>query len=197
MRSSNVLSQIGRSFASMIGLLSAACSTSLPANKAEQPARLVCAMTPEVAASQQQGDVIAVFRRTVESGPLFSVLADHASVSSCRIAVDSGLVSVEYKFRDGGWLRAKRESGIEYSEQELRFGTPPAENPIAVLTAAERAAFSTTGCGIDWKTVETRPADDDRNIVEKIYRGDTCNCQARIRSDTAGRVIGLLFRSAC
>ena len=33
--------------------------------------------------------------------------------------------------------------------------------------------------------------------TETIYRGDTCNCQARVRKDKAGRTVGLVFRSAC
>jgi hypothetical protein len=67
---------------------------------------------------------------------------------------------------------------------------------INELTDAEQAAFGADGCGIDWRQPETRPPDAER-VTETIYRGDVCNCQARVRSDTAGHVAGLIVRSAC
>jgi hypothetical protein len=181
----------------VMGVWSAACSTPLPRQTSGPPAKQVCVPTAESTVSQESRNTIADFQRTVESTPLFTISARHAGVSSCRIGYESGMASVEYQFRDGGWLRSKRDSRIEYSDQEVRFAVPLAESPIAILTDAERAAFGDSGCGMDWKETETTPAEDDRTAVEVIYRGDTCNCQARIRSDAGGRVTGLVFRSAC
>src|SRR6185295_16821765 len=121
---------------------------------------------------------VAAVQRAVETGPLFTVPASRAGVASCRVGYESGMTSLEYRFRDSGWLRVKRDPRIEYSDQEARFAVPLTENPIAVLTRAERVAFGDKGCGIDWKEVETHPAEDDRGSVEATYRGDTCNCQA-------------------
>ena len=94
-------------------------------------------------------------------------------------------------------MRVTRNAQIEYSDQEVRFASPPSESPVAVLTRTEQAAFDGKGCGIDWRSGDTSAASDDPSARETVYRGDTCNCQARVRSDAKGRVVGLLFRSAC
>jgi hypothetical protein len=154
-------------------------------------------VTAESTLSPEIRDTLAAFQRAVERGPLFVVSANRAGVASCRIGVESGTASLEYQFRDGGWLRTKRDPRIEYTDQEARFAVPPAESPITILTRAERVTFGDQGCGIDWKRGETHPAEDDRGAVEAVYRGDTCNCQARVRRDASGRVVGLALRSAC
>ena len=33
--------------------------------------------------------------------------------------------------------------------------------------------------------------------TETVFRGEVCNCQARIRRGGDGRVVGLLFKSTC
>jgi hypothetical protein len=180
------------------GLWLASCSTQ-PRAKQTTTQRAVpdCVVTAaEGTLSPQIQDAVAAFQHAVETGPLFTVPASRADVASCRIGYQSGMTSLEYQFRDGGWLRAKRDPRIEYSDQEVRFPVPP-ENPLAILTRAERATFGENGCGIDWNVNETHAAEDGHGAVEAIYRGDTCNCQARVRSDATGRVVGLTLRSAC
>jgi hypothetical protein len=145
----------------------------------------------------QEVDAIAALRRTVEAGPLYTIPATSEGVRSCRAAYEAGVIALEYSFRDGGWLRVKRDPRIEYTDQEARFELSRGENPTAVLTRAEVVAFGDKGCGIDWAESEKQPADDDSRAVETIFRGDVCNCQARFRSNAAGRVIGLSLRSAC
>jgi hypothetical protein len=109
----------------------------------------------------------------------------------------AGVITLDYSFRDGGWLHVKRDPRIEYNDQEARFELPPGANPIAILTRAEMVAFGDKGCGIDWSESEKAPAADDASAIETIFRGDVCNCQARFRSNAAGRVVGLSLRSAC
>ena len=106
-------------------------------------------------------------------------------------------LTVEYTFSDGGWLRVTQQPRIEYFDQEVRLTSPLTEDPVAVLKRAEQAAFDQQGCGIEWQHAEKQSAEDDKSATETIYRGDLCNCQARVRTDAAGRVVGLLLRSAC
>ena len=136
-------------------------------------------------------------RRSVEMGPLYTIPAAAAGVASCRARYDSAVVELEYRFKTGGWLHVKHDARIEYTEQEARFALSPAENPVVILAGAERAAFGPNGCGIDWRQAETQPAGDDPSATETVFHGDMCNCQARIRRDAAGRIVGLLLRSAC
>src|SRR2546427_1340144 len=178
-------------------LLLAACSTlPLARQSAATPVVPEC-VAAENAISPQHADTIASLRHTVEMGPLYTIPATRSGVAACRIGYEEGVITLEYRFRDDGWLHVKRDSRIEYNDQEARFALPPTEDAVAVLTRAERAAFGDKGCGIDFKEKENQPADDDPTATETIFRGDACNCQARFRTNTAGRVTGLLLRSAC
>ena len=143
-----------------------------------------------------QADVAEV-RRAVESGPLFQAVSDSSAATSCAATRDGKTVTLDYQFRDGSSLRATRDPVIEYTELTARLTSPPAQEPVEIMQRVERAAFSPDGCGIDWKTSqEQRPTDDPR-ATDRVYRGDTCNCQAVVRTDATARVAGLTFRSAC
>ena len=86
---------------------------------------------------------------------------------------------------------------LSESDVEVRFAIPPPEPVADVLVRAEQAAFGAAGCGINWKHPETRAAEGNPGTTESVFRGDTCNCQARVRRDAAGRVTGLALRSNC
>jgi len=147
--------------------------------------------------SSQDNDAVATLRRTVERGPLYAVSAARIGVKACRVNQESAELTLEYTFRDGGSLRVTHQPRIEYTDQEVRFATAFADDPVNVLTLVERAAFGEQGCGIAWRDARTQPAEGDPSSRETIYRGDVCNCQARVRTTPAGRVTGLLFRTAC
>jgi hypothetical protein len=134
---------------------------------------------------------------TVEKGPLFTVPAAAEGVASCRVRYDAAVIDLDYRFKDGDWLHVKRDARIEYTDQEARFALSPKENAEAIRAGAERAAFGPNGCGIDWRQAETQPSVDDPSTTESVFRGDVCNCQARIRRNAAGRVVGLMLRSTC
>jgi hypothetical protein len=125
------------------------------------------------------------------------VSAERSAIASCRISVEDGVVTLDYRFEGGGALRATRDASIEYSDQQVRFPAPPAEGIDALLRRAERSAFGDGGCGIDWDRRTTEPASDDASASETVYRGEVCNCQARIRTDAGGRAVGATFRSTC
>jgi hypothetical protein len=180
-----------------VSVLFAASCTASPAARQTQAAA-VPACTPSAANPPSADSQAAVdaFRRAVEANPVF-VTGATAGVDSCQMAVDAGVISLDYRFRGNGWLRAKHDPRIEYMDIETRFGIPLAQDPLPILTRAERAAFGDSGCGIDWKAGESHPVADDPGASEIIYRGDSCNCQARVRRDPAGRIVALILRSAC
>ena len=180
-----------------VSLLHTACSAPPAASQTASTTGGVECVAAQGGASPQNPETTESLRRAVEMGPLYTILASQSGVASCRVSNDSSEVTLEYSFRDGGSLQARRDPRIEYNNQEARFAMPPAEDPVAVLTRAEHLAFVPDGCGIDWRTPETQPSGDDPSTTETIYRGDVCNCQARVRRDMAGRVMRLLLRSAC
>jgi hypothetical protein len=101
--------------------------------------------------SPRDAEAVASLRRTVESGPLYTLAAANGGIAACRAANESGTITLDYNLKDGGWLRVKRQPSIEYTDQEVRFASPLAENPVAVLTRAEEAAFGADRCCIDWR----------------------------------------------
>ena len=178
-------------------VLAASCSTApVPNRDAVTSAALEC-VPADAQGAPADAKLLASLRHTVETGPVYALMVRKAGLTSCRIGNESGRLELDYRFLDGGSLRVRHDPSIEYDDLEARFASPLAEAAIALLTRVEQASFGATGCGIDWRQAETRPAGDDPKATESIYRGDTCNCQARVRSDAAGRVTGLVFRSAC
>jgi len=136
-------------------------------------------------------------QRNIKTSPLYTIPAANG-LASCRIRYqDDAVVVLEYQFKEGGWLHVKRDQRIEYTEQNASFTLPSNQKPEAVLAGAERSAFGDTGCGIAWREPETRPAENSNNLTETVFRGDVCNCQAVIRRQADGRVVGLMLKSAC
>ena len=181
----------------VIGVISllTACSTAPTGGRAAQSTPTEC--VTDAGLSPQDAEAGATLQSTVKTGPLYAAVAGKADLASCRIGSDSGAATLEYKFSDGGWMRVTRDARIEYSSQEVRFGSAYADSPLEVLTRAEQTAFGTDGCGVDWRQSDRAPVADDATAIETIYRGSVCNCQARVRSDSAGRTLGLMFRSTC
>jgi hypothetical protein len=183
-----------------LGAVSILCTTCAPMPAAIQsaaPAQTVDCTTSGTATSSEDNDAATKLRDAVERSPFYAVSAARIGVKTCHATQSSDEQKLEYTFRDGGWLHVTRQRRIEYSDQEVRFATPLADDPMTVLADAERAAFGNEGCGMTWRDARTRPAEDDANAKETIYFGDVCNCQARVRTNAAGRVTGLLLRSAC
>jgi hypothetical protein len=149
------------------------------------------------AASAPQLADAAALRAATERGPLFATLQASSSVQACRVRFEPGTVEIDWRMHDGGWLRVARDSRIELYEQEARLAVPLSEEPTAWLRRAAVAAFGDGACGIDWRTSETEAVTGDPPATEQVFRGDVCNCQARLRRDAAQRVVGALLRRAC
>ena len=178
-------------------VLAVSCSTAPVASRGSATSTAPECVSSDAQTPAADANLLASLRRTVETGPIYALMTRKAGLASCRIGNESGRLELDYRFRDGGSLRVRHDPRIEYNDQEARFATPLAEDAVALLTRVEQASFGATGCSIDWRRAETQPASDDARATESIYRGDTCNCQARVRRDPAGRVTGLVFRSAC
>jgi hypothetical protein len=190
-------------------MLAAACSSppatsNQPTSSPPTPSQPAIAFKASIncvetgaATSAAGAEAMTKLRRTVEAGPLYAAATATRELASCRMSQEPDSLTLEYTFRDGGWLRVTQQPRIEYMDQEVRLTSPLAEDAVAVLKRAEQAAFDQQGCGIAWQDAEKQAAEDDKSAMETVYRGDVCNCQARVRTDAAGRVVGLLLRSAC
>lgn len=132
----------------------------------------------------------------VDASPFAATLAAIAPRQSCRITEHEGRTVVDDEFGGGHTLHVERQATSEFTLLEARFAQPQPLDARELLQRAERAAFGAEGCDVDWETPESDMTNADGQR-ETVYRGETCNCQARGRSTSAGGVVGLVFRSAC
>ncbi|MDZ7591854.1 MAG: hypothetical protein U5L05_14500 [Rubrivivax sp.] len=183
-----------RGGAGLWAVLLAAC-TAVPAPGAGR-------LLPDCAVAGLQGEAsrrteFEALRRSIEAGTLQRVAA-LPGPATCVGQVDAeGSIRIDYRYADGSVLQVLRQSRIESTEFNLRFAQPRTGPVQDILVELERAAFGAAGCGIDWQRATTEPAGDASRSVDTVYRGEVCNCQARVRRDDQGRVVLLALRSAC
>jgi hypothetical protein len=177
-----------------VGILAAVCTGALAA---ENPVPATCTAVP-AAPSPEAAAVGKALRDSIEAGPFYTIPAAARGVADCRVRyLPGGFVKLEYRFKGDGALRVKHDAMIEYTEQSADMTLGPGDDPQAILVRAEQAAFGPDGCGIDWSQPKEQPARDNPSVKETVFRGDVCNCQARIRRDAKGQAVGLVLRSAC
>lgn len=112
---------------------------------------------------------------------------------TCTVDVQEERTTLTYAFRLGALLTATTDPKIEFSEQTVKQIHLDTASAIALLRRAEKNAYQPGGCGISWKNAEEESDGDRREVV---YRGDNCNCQARLIYQ-GKYVSALVLRSAC
>jgi len=202
MRSSEPAAAVRLALAALVAALLnlAACTGAPPA--ADQPARpdqtaasasVPCEPAPSTLAPDPK--VLTELRTATEKSPLFLAAGARGPAMACAITGQGSAWTLAYRFKDGATFIATVDSQIEYSNQQATFTTPP-EQPMTILQRAEREAFGSDGCGIDWNK-STSETSADGLTISAIFRGPVCSCQARVTRAADGRVIGLLLRSSC
>jgi len=178
-------------------VLLAACSVQSVPNVKAPAAPHLCVVI-EGNASSKDNDLIAELERTIKTSPFYTIPASTEELTSCDVRLSPERdIELEYHFRNGSWLKVKRNERIEYMELNVRLNQKLTDQPETILARAERAAFGASGCGIDWLQSETHPSADDRNETETLFYGDICNCQARIRHSGSSHAVELMLKSAC
>lgn len=193
MRSSERRTPAGLLRSAMLGLACCliACDSPVerPAKLASVPAAVVCP-SPAGSLSAARAAELAALRATTERGPLFAAMAA-GRVPACTVGDDGSQWQLDYRFGDDARLSVTRNASIEYTDITAQMPWPANDDPRELLQHAERASFSPAGCGIDWH----KPAES--SATAQVWRGDVCQCQARVQRDIAGRVVSLGLRSAC
>jgi hypothetical protein len=199
-RSGAVRSALAALFSTSMFLAAACSGPPAPAEQQTGTERPASAASPacDPAPSSPAPDpaVLKELRAAAEKSPLFLAAASGRPFTSCQAASQGSALTLEYRFENGATFVAASDSQIEYSNQEATFPAPPGEDAAAILQRAEREAFGPDGCGIDWKASTTETSTNARSTAQ-VFRGTACSCQARIRRDAGGRVIGLQLRSSC
>lgn len=144
--------------------------------------------------SQQQ---IQQLQQTVQNGPFYQELVRRfGKAESCKATLDGTMVKLKFAFHHEARLEAKVDSAIEYSEQSVEMHGLNHDTALELLKKGAGDAFGEQGCGIDWGKSTDEPAGKDPEMHAKVYRGTSCNCQARVvfRGKT---VMTLLLSSSC
>jgi hypothetical protein len=170
-----------------------ACTPMLPATAAgEAPA---CESLGDATTANRV--LAGELQRSVTSGALFAAAATGTGIQACSVWHAGNSVELLYRFRSGGQFTAKRDATIESTELRAKLTLPSTEDPLRVLTRAERQAFGEQGCGIDWAHPDTEAAKSEPGATDSVWHGQTCNCRARARRDALGTLIELALTSAC
>lgn len=175
--------------------LASSCSRpSEPVRETPPPGIVECVPAPSSTAPDSK--TLTELRTSAESSPLFHAARAGGAVVSCEATSQSSLLTLSFRFSGENSFTIGRDPQIEYTSQEVAFAQPLTDDASTILKRGEREAFGADGCGIDWSAARTEPSADGVSS-DRVFRGDVCQCQARIRTDKGGRVIGLLLRSTC
>ena len=149
---------------------------------------VTCAGDLSGASEELRRDFDGVKQR-IEADPLFqAVVRAHGPARKCTRRGEEGALRLSYQFAKGGAFEASIDPQAE-SERHTATLKLSAREAREVLRQAEHAQFGAQGCGIQWDKPEEEPP-------ETVFRGDTCNCQARLATLPSGSV-RLVLSSAC
>jgi hypothetical protein len=143
--------------------------------------------------------VVREFQRRLEAGPFYIELQRRlGKPKSCslKLKLDGDTIALSYVFRHHARLSARTNPTIEYSQQRAELRGLSREDSIALLKKAEAASYGQDGCGINWTHSEDEATDDPPKSHATVFRGDSCNCQARIVY-LGTSVVGLVLSSSC
>jgi hypothetical protein len=146
------------------------------------------------AASQKQ---VRDLQQRVEAGPFYrEMLHEFRRPQSCSVAEESGAIRLSYTFTKEARLDAQVNAAIESSLERATFPGLNREKALELLKKGESDSYGKDGCGIDWKRPEDETVGDPSGSRAMVFRGDSCNCQARIvyHGDS---VVALVLSSAC
>jgi len=149
----------------------------------------------QVSATRQKE--IRDFQGRIESGAFFKeLLRRFRKPERCEIGMEDAGIRLSYVFGENARLDARANPGIEFSEQNMQLQGIKENSAVSLLKQTEKDSFGGDRCGIKWD----HPIEDSSNGQPRsrdiVYRGDLCNCQARV-IHMGNRVVALVFRSAC
>jgi len=120
-------------------------------------------------------------RESTETGTLFETIQRRSGrPKNCKIKVDGDNIVLSYAFSDSSQLEALINPVIEYSEQRAQL---PGQTTASAMKLLRRSAVEYLGgqnCGIRWSKSEEETNADGQGTHSTVFRGDSCNCQARI-----------------
>jgi hypothetical protein len=156
-----------------------------------------CPADLSAAAPADKKNQVRAFQQALVSGPFYKELSRRAGKPrACGVALDGGAIRLSYSFRGNANLVSQVNVGGESTDQRMQLRNITAKAAMALLKRAEKDAFGQDGCGIVWEKPSEELPGEQAGAREVVYRGDACNCQARLVY--AGKsIVALVVRSAC
>ncbi len=137
------------------------------------------------------------FEQRVKAGPFYrKMLQQLGKPQSCNVKQDGDSIALSYAFRGDAHLDAQVNSTIESSQQRAEFRGLNRERALALLKKGESDSYGKDGCGIDWSKPEEQSMEAPPGSRATVFRGDSCNCQARIVYQGKS-VVAVVLSSAC
>jgi hypothetical protein len=139
---------------------------------------------------------VRAFQQALTSASFYKELSRGGKPQSCAIGLDDGIIRLSYTFRGKASLEAQVNLGSESIELRMQVRSIGVNRAMALLKKGEKDAFGKNGCGIAWDHPAEELPGETTGSREVVYRGDACNCQARLVY--AGKsLVALVLRSAC
>jgi len=158
-----------------------------------------CSSDPSAQVSASRQKEVREFQGRIESGAFFKeLLRRFRKPERCEIGMEDAGIRLSYVFGENARLDARANPGIEFSEQNMQLQGIKENSAVSLLKQTEKDSFGGDGCGIKWDhpiAIEDSSNGQPRSR-DIVYRGDLCNCQARV-IHMGNRVVALVFRSAC
>jgi len=162
-------------------------------------------VAPEQGCSiKRSGDVpsaveldIPSFQQRVKAGLFYkALLSDFGKPTTCSLEVQDTSLQLTYAFHDRAQLTVGSDRSIEFNEQRLQVRRMETKKAMELLKKAEREMYQPNGCGIVWDHPSEESFDAPTGSRETVYRGTSCNCQARLTSQSK-YAVSLVLQSAC
>jgi len=133
----------------------------------------------------------------VKAGPFYRELVTQlGKPASCTLEFDDGRIGLTFAFARRAQLIVRTDRKIESNEQRIQIPRMEMAKAMSLLQAAEKDAYRPNGCGIAWDHADEDSVDERTGSHELVYRGGTCNCQARVTSRN-NYAVSLVLKSAC
>jgi hypothetical protein len=146
------------------------------------------------ASSQKQ---VRELQKRVEAGPFYRKMRQQlGKPQSCDVKQDGDSIALSYAFRNDAHLEAQVNSTIESSRQRAEFRGLSREKALALLKKGESNSYGKDSCGVDWSKPEDQSLEDPPGSRATVFRGNSCNCQARIVYQ-GNSVVAVVLSSAC
>jgi hypothetical protein len=156
-----------------------------------------CSLSGLAGAPPARQKQVREFQQRVEDGPIYKeLLLRLGEPERCGAKLSGENIALSYAFRNEAHLDASISPGIEYSEQHAQLRGLNEEKALALLQQSEQDSFGQDGCGIDWNRPESESKEEHSSSRAVVFRGASCNCQARILY-RGKAVVGLALKSSC